>query len=139
MQPGIVRAPHRLGTHWAHTRVQACITMASGGRAEWWVGRSRAASVSCSGGIGWAAELTQDELAERAGDELGVWIAGAVDHFWLHRNFLSEGSDWLDRLLALRGPAAASADGQRHSTVPSAWLTVRKLEVIKTTAALYAL
>jgi non-specific serine/threonine protein kinase len=63
----------------------------------------------------WLARLDQDHdnfraalqcCLERGESELGLRLAGALYRFWLMRGFVIEGSDWLDRVLALPGAAA---------------------------------
>jgi non-specific serine/threonine protein kinase len=65
----------------------------------------------------WLARLDQDHdnfraalqwCLERGESELGLRLAGAFYRFWLMRGFLTEGGEWLDRLLALPGAAAPS-------------------------------
>ncbi|HEY1296392.1 MAG TPA: LuxR C-terminal-related transcriptional regulator [Chloroflexota bacterium] len=65
----------------------------------------------------WLARLDQDHdnfraalqwCLERGESELGLRLAGALYRFWLMRGFLIEGSDWLDRVLALPRAAAPS-------------------------------
>jgi non-specific serine/threonine protein kinase len=65
----------------------------------------------------WLASLNPDHdnfrsalqwCLERGESELGLRLAGAFYRFWLMRGFLTEGSEWLDRLLALPGAAAPS-------------------------------
>jgi non-specific serine/threonine protein kinase len=65
----------------------------------------------------WLARLDQDHdnfraalqwCLDRGESELGLRLAGALYRFWLMRGFLTEGSEWIDRLLACSGAAAPS-------------------------------
>jgi predicted ATPase/DNA-binding CsgD family transcriptional regulator len=79
----------------------------------------------------WLARLDQDHDNFRASlqwclargeAELGLCLAGDLYRFWLMRGFQSEGSDWLDRLLAFPG-AAAPTVGRAKALTGAAGLT----------------
>ncbi len=52
--------------------------------------------------------------------ETGLRIAGALWHFWYTRGYMSEGSGWLESLLALTGPSTPAS--RARALQGAAWL-----------------